>query len=434
MTELKRTVFYDRHVALGAKMVEFGGWEMPVYYPTGIVEEHLAARKGAGLFDVSHMGRFTVRGAGALDFLQHVLSNNAETLNTKETGAQYTFVPTESGGAVDDAYLFRFVENEYLLVVNAANREQDWIHFKTFLEIFEEVELIDQTEEIVMLAIQGPESCNLLEGIVQSGQLPEPRRNAVSTVSISGVEVMVSRTGYTGEPLCFELFVRKVDALMLWDHLVVKGATPIGLGARDTLRLEAGLPLYGHELGEDREGKEIPVMACPLAKFAVSFSPLKGEFVGRAALAKHFEALSKITLRDYSLIAHLPRMIKSIAVTGRGVAREGTKVFKDDMQVGYVTSGTMVPMWAVEGEGLDSGQTDQSLLRSICLAYIDSDVIEDEKVTLEIRGKAVEAVVVACHLRSDTPPYARPILLNHKISATELPSGDVKTNVRRRGY
>jgi len=434
MTKLKRTAFYDRHVALGAKIVEFGGWEMPVFYPTGIVEEHLATRKGAGLFDVSHMGRFIVRGAGAVKFLQHVLSNNAETLNTKETGAQYTFVPTESGSAVDDAYLYRFVEDEYLLVVNAANREEDWIHFQTFLEIFEEVELIDQTEEIVMLALQGPESRNLLEGIVQSGPLPEPRRNAVSIVYISGAEVMVSRTGYTGEPLCFELFVRKDDALMLWDHLVVKGATPIGLGARDTLRLEAGLPLYGHELGKDHEGKEIPIMACPLAKFAVSFSPLKGEFVGRAALAKHFEALSKIFLRDYSLMAHLPRMIKPIAVVGRGVAREGTKVFKDDMHVGYVTSGTMVPLWAVEGEGLSSVQTDRRLLRSICLAYIDSDIIEDEKVTLEIRGKAVTAVVVACHLRSDAPPYARPIVLEHKSPTAELPSGDVKIKVRRLGY
>jgi aminomethyltransferase len=414
MSELKRTVFYDRHVALGAKMVEFGGWEMPVFYPTGIVEEHLATRKGAGLFDVSHMGRFIVRGAGALKFLQHVLSNNSEKLNTKATGAQYTFVPTESGGAVDDAYLYLFVEDAYLLVVNAANREKDCAHFETFLEVFDEVGLIDQTEEILMLALQGPESLSLLEGIIQSGSLPAPKRNAISTVSISGAEVMVSRTGYTGEPFCFELFVSKDHALMLWDHLVVNGATPIGLGARDTLRLEAGLPLYGHELGQDSEGREIPIMANPHAKFAVSFAPLKGEFVGRAALAKQAEALSNLVLGDYSLIAHLPRTIKPVAVEGRGVAREGTKVFKDGRQVGYVTSGTMVPLWVMEGEGPASTQTSRHLLRAICLAYIDSNIAEGEKVTLEIRGKAVNAVVVARHLRNDAPPYARPILLNHK--------------------
>ena len=125
MSELKRTVLHDRHVSLSAKMVEFGGWEMPVFYPTGIVEEHLATRKGAGLFDISHMGRFIIRGTEALPFLQHVLTNNAEAIDPRITGAQYTLIPNERGGAVDDAYLYRFVEDEYLLVVNAANWEKD---------------------------------------------------------------------------------------------------------------------------------------------------------------------------------------------------------------------------------------------------------------------------------------------------------------------
>jgi aminomethyltransferase len=122
MSKLQRTVFFDQHVALGAKIVEFAGWEMPIFYPTGIVQEHLATRKRAGLFDVSHMGRFIFRGAGALRFLQHVLTNNAEALDIRETGAQYTMIPNEAGGAVDDAYLYRFVEEEYLLVVNGSNR------------------------------------------------------------------------------------------------------------------------------------------------------------------------------------------------------------------------------------------------------------------------------------------------------------------------
>ena len=431
MSEIKRTVFYDRHVALDAKMVEFGGWEMPVQYSTGIIKEHLATRRKAGLFDVSHMGRFIIRGAGAVKFLQHVLTNNVEALDVRETGAQYTLIPNETGGAVDDAYLYCFVKGEYLLVVNAANSEKDWKHLQTLLKDFSDVELIDHTEELVMLALQGPMSRKFLGEIIQSGPLPEPFRNAVSTVTIKGSEVKVARTGYTGEPLCFELFASRDNGLMLWDLLLAKGATPIGLGARDTLRLEAGLPLYGHEFGKDPEGKEIPIMACPLTKFAVSFSPLKAEFVGRQALARQFEALSKIISRDYLLISDLPRMIKPIAVEGRGIAREGARVFKSERHVGYVTSGTMIPLWVVEGEGLSSVQTDQYGLRSICLAYVDSDIIEDDKVKIEIRGKAVDAVVVPFHLRTDAPPYARPILFDHQIPAMELHGGDMKAKVHR---
>ena len=424
MSEFLRTVLFDRHVALGARMVEFCGWDMPIFYPAGIVEEHLATRKGAGLFDVSHMGRFIVRGAGALKFLQHVLSNNAEALDIITTGAQYTLLPTETGGAVDDAYLYRFVEKEYLLVVNAVNLKKDWDHLQSFLKDFDDVELTDRTEEIVMLSLQGPKSRELIEKIIESGPFPEPTRNAVSILTISGARVRIARTGYTGEPLCFEFFADRDDGPMLWDLLVAKGATPIGLGARDTLRLEAALPLYGHELGEDPDGKEIPMMACPLSRFAVSFSPLKGDFAGRARLARQHEALKRIISRDYSLIHDLPRVIKPIAVAGRGIAREGSKVFRDDKHVGYVTSGTMVPLWAVEGEGLESAQTDQRRLRSICLGYIDSDIIEDEKLTIEIRGKAVDAVVVRFHMRTDAPPYSRPIIFDHELPAQELPAGD----------
>jgi aminomethyltransferase len=431
MSKLQRTVFYDQHVDLGAKIVEFAGWEMPIFYPTGIVQEHLATRKGAGLFDVSHMGRFIVRGAGALQFLQHVLTNNAEALDIRETGAQYTMIPNEAGGAVDDAYLYRFVEEEYLLVVNGANREKDWKHFQSLLKGFDDVELIDRTKEIAMLAFQGPLSRHVMEDIVQSGPLPEPMRNAVSIVTISGAKVKVARTGYTGEPICFELFAERADGPMLWDLILSKGATPIGLGARDTLRLEANLPLYGHELGEDPEGKEIPIFACPLAKFAVSFSPLKGDFVGRDRLAMQFEAFKRILSRDYSLIHDLPRMSQPIAVAGRGIAREGARVFKGDKHVGFVTSGTMIPMWGVEGEGLESVQTGQQQLRSICVGYIDSDIIEDEKVAIEIRGRVVDAVVVPYHMRGDAPPYARPILFDHELPTTELPAGDAPASARR---
>ena len=430
MNQLQRTLFYERHVAAGAKMVEFGGWEMPVMYPTGIVKEHLSTRKRAGLFDVSHMGRFIVKGRDALKFLQHTLTNNAEALDIRTTGAQYTLIPNETGGAVDDAYLYRFEEDEYLIVVNAANRDKDWEHLQTLLSVNNEIELLDQTEEISMLSLQGPQSRQILQSLISTGELPEPKRNSVGTVSISGADVMVARTGYTGEPLCFELFVGQDNALMLWDRLIEEGASPVGLGARDTLRLEAGLPLYGHELGMDNDGNEIPILACQVAKSAVSFSPLKGEFLGHAPLLMQFEALKGIISRDYSLMAALPRMIRPIAIIERGIARAGSKIFKGKRHIGYVTSGTMVPMWSVEGEGLESAQTDQQELRSICLGYIDSDIIEDERLEIEIRGRVVEAVTVPYHLRSDAPPYARPIVFDHETPSDELPAGDATEKIR----
>ncbi len=430
MNQLQRTLFYERHVAAGAKMVEFGGWEMPVMYPTGIVKEHLSTRKRAGLFDVSHMGRFIVKGRDALKFLQHTLTNNAEALDIRTTGAQYTLIPNETGGAVDDAYLYRFEEGEYLIVVNAANRDKDWDHLQTLLSVTNEIELLDQTEEISMLSLQGPQSRQILQSLISTGELPEPKRNSVGTVSISGADVMVARTGYTGEPLCFELFVGQDNALMLWDRLIEEGASPVGLGARDTLRLEAGLPLYGHELGMDNDGNEIPILACQVTKSAVSFSPLKGEFLGHAPLLMQFEALKGIISRDYSLMAALPRMIRPIAIIERGIARAGSKIFKGKRHIGYVTSGTMVPMWSVEGEGLESAQTDQQELRSICLGYIDSDIIEDERLEIEIRGRVVEAVTVPYHLRSDAPPYARPIVFDHETPSDELPAGDATEKIR----
>ena len=430
MSELKRTVLYERHVALGANRVEFGGWEMPLFYPKGIVEEHLGTRKRAGLFDVSHMGRFTVRGEGAVRFLNHVLTNNAGALDMRMVGAQYTLIPNETGGTVDDAFLYRFSKGEYLLVVNAANTEKDWVHLRKVLQDFPDVELNNRTEEMAMLSLQGPESRRILEGMVDSGSLPEPMRNAVSVATLSGAEVQIARTGYTGEPLCFELFLRREDAAGVWDLLLAKGAAPAGLGARDTLRLEAGLPLYGHELGQDPEGKDMPLFTFPFARVGVSFSPAKGEFTGREALAKQFEALGRIMKRDYSMKTVLPRIIQPVAVAGRGVARSGAGVFKEGKDVGFVTSGTMVPYWVFEGEGLRSVQRGQRQLRSICLACMDCEVLEGDKVTIDIRRKQVDALVVPYHLRSEAPPYARPILWDHAPESKTVPSGEAPYKLR----
>jgi aminomethyltransferase len=277
-TDLKRTVLYDCHIESGAQMVPFGGWDMPVMYGDGILTEHLTTRKGAGMFDVSHMGRYVFRGSRALEFLQFALTNNAAALDAPDNGAQYTFIPTAAGTAVDDAYLYRFIEDEYLLVVNAGNRDKDWAHFQELLQDFNQVEMIDRSDDLAMISVQGPASRRIVEEIIEAGRLPEPARNALSTVTVAGADILLARTGYTGEPLGFELFIPAPEAARIWNRLMGKGAAPVGLGARDTLRLEAALPLYGHELGTDPDGKEIPIFACPLAKFGVSFSELKGDF------------------------------------------------------------------------------------------------------------------------------------------------------------
>ena len=435
MSEPHKTPFYDQHLALDAKMVEFGGWEMPLMYPDGIISEHLNTRRKAGLFDVSHMGRFRIRGKDALPFLQHVLTNNAASIAFypkcgQNVGAQYTLIPTETGGAVDDAYLYRFQKDEYLLVVNAANRDKDWLHFQNFVADFHELQLLDHTGEMAMLSLQGPESRKILQKIISDGQLPEPRRNCVAVVSISGTQVLLARTGYTGEPICFELFMDKDHAPEIWQRLLDEGACPVGLGARDTLRLEAGLPLYGHELGMDPDGREIPILACPIAKPAVSFSPLKGDFVGKSALGKQFEALKNIINHDYTDGTDLPRMVRPIALIERGVARPGSKVFRDGKPVGVITSGTMVPMWMMKGEGLDSVLTDEHRLRAVCLGYVNCDIEVDDPISIDVRGKSISAVVVPFHLRSDAPPYARPILYGHASASTVPHEADTTAKVQ----
>ena len=424
MEPTQKTVFYDRHISLGAKMVEFGGWEMPLQYESGIVQEHLATRKEAGLFDISHMGRFHISGTKALPFLQHILSNNAAALEVGQS--QYTIIPNVRGGAIDDAYLYRFFENEFLLVVNAANRLRDWNHLQTTSEQYDDVHITDLTVEQAMLSLQGPLSKNILQKNIGSGQLPEPLRNHLSINQLMGAEVLVARTGYTGEPIGFELFIKRKDALKVWDLIVDQGARPIGLGARDTLRLEAGLPLYGHELGFDPEGKQIPIFAMGLARLAVSFSPLKGDFIGRTPLELQFRALKKIIARDYRSIADLPRMIQPVALKDKGIARSGDKVFRGPKHIGFITSGTMVPFWKIEGHGLASRLTDEKDMRAIGLALIDSVLNQGDDIEIDVRGKKIKATIVPYHLKSEAPPYARAIVHhNERLQADPASSSSV---------
>ena len=398
MAELYRTSLHGRHVKLGATVVEFGGWEMPVQYPAGIVQEHLATRRRSGLFDVSHMGRFRVAGGDALPFLQQVLTNNAAALNVGE--AQYTMIPNAAGGAMDDAYLYRFFPNEFLLVVNAANRQKDWEHVSAAARGFRSLELADLTWELSMLSLQGPQARAILTAILGSGRLPEPLRNRLSMAEFNGARLLIGRTGYTGEPLGFELFIDAAPAAALWDRLIAEGVQPVGLGARDTLRLEAALPLYGHELGLDPEGREIPIFACGLARIAVSFSPLKSDFVGRGALTRQFEAWRRFAAGDFSRMADLPRVNKPIALIDKGIARAGARVLRGGKPVGFVSSGTMVPYWVSAGSGIDSVQTDDKGMRAIGLALLDSDLSEGAEIEIDIRGKLARAVIVPYHLRN----------------------------------
>jgi len=383
---------------------------MPLQYAGGILQEHLATRKKAGLFDVSHMGRFVLRGSDVPAFLQHVLTNNAATLDVCQS--QYTIIPNASGGAIDDAYLYRFFEDEYLLVVNAANRQKVWKYFQSQLKNFSRVEITDRTNSLAMLSLQGPKAKDIISSIIQSGNLPEPSRNSLSIASINGAKVLIARTGYTGEPICFELFMNCENALAIWDLLVDRDAQPVGLAARDTLRMEAALPLYGHELGIDPEGRQIPVFACGLSRFAVKFSPEKGEFVGRDSLRKQFEARQKFSKGDFSLIDDLPRLIMPVALVGKGIARAGDKVFSGDKHVGYVTSGTMVPYWIWQNVAPDGHPGDEKGMRPIGLALLDSNLKVKDKVEINIRGKNTEALIVSRHLTGQAPRFARPILYN----------------------
>lgn len=408
MTTLHRTIFFQQHEQLNAKLVEFGGWEMPIQYPEGIIAEHLATREKAGIFDVSHMGRLFLKGKDTIAFLQHVLTNNGQALKVGKS--QYTLIQNENGGAIDDAYLYRFKEDEYLLVVNASNREKDLEHLNRVITDFPDVEILDKTFEVAMLSLQGPLSKEILEQIISTGFLPDPARNCLSVVEIEGSEVLLARTGYTGEPIGFELFIGNSKACAIWDLLIQKGAAPIGLGARDTLRLESCLPLYGHELGIDHESNEIPLFASKLSKFAVSFSGLKADFIGKKALQKQHAAFKRILDQNFSDISALPRMVMAVAITGKGIAREGYRVFVKDRHVGYITSGTSVPYRPPAGSGLNGKFGKDLKKRSLALALLDSTLKEGDILEIEIRKKRCEAVVVPGHISSQAPPYVRPLL------------------------
>ena len=391
MSELKRTPLYDAHMAAGATMVDFGGWEMPIQYPEGIVAEHLYDRRHCGIFDVSHMGRLIVEGPDRLAFLQKVLSNNAADLVPGR--AQYCMIPDETGGAVDDAYLYMFTEDNYMVVVNASNTDKDLQHFSKYLPGYD-CTITNITDTDSSIAVQGPDSERILKELSGSDFLTGPKKNDLNELTMEGRSVRISKTGYTGDPIGWELFIDAKEVVWLWNRLIELGAKPTALGARDTLRLEAGLPLYGHELGTDHSGAEIPIFAVSLAKFAVSFVEEKGDFVGKELLLAQKEGGT-------------PKKVFPIALKDRGVMRGGMDVYKNGEHVGWITSGTMVPYYNFDEEG---NILDTTGKRSIGFAYLSSGVTKDDVLEVDVRGKKLKAAVVARHMRQDLPPFGQPVL------------------------
>jgi len=413
---INKTPFHTWHKNHGAHLVNFGGWEMPLNYEPGIFQEHLATRKFGGLFDISHMGRFLISGTGALPFLQYLLTNNAAALEPGQ--AQYTILANNTGGAIDDVYLYRLDESSYLLVVNASNTKNDWAWLQEHKKKFSRVVLEDQTEKIAMVSLQGPRSKSILKNILGEprSRLPDPGRNNLRSARIEGVAVTLSRTGYTGEPLGFELLFPADQALAIWEKIFhvgqKEGILPVGLGARDTLRLEAGLPLYGHEFGIDLTGKEMPILSVGPAKIAVSFSPLKGDYLGKEMLWKQFleiraRHLGRLDVPQENLC--VPRLVFPLAILSEGVARQHFPVYAGDSPVGYVTSGTMVPFWKFAGKGLFFNMGLEYGRRAIALAYLDVSVKEGQKVKISSRGKFLDGQIVRRHLSSEAPPFSRSV-------------------------
>lgn len=356
---LKRTPLYERHIALGARMVEFGGWDMPVQY-SGIIEEHAAVRDAAGLFDISHMGRFIVSGPDAEAFLQHVAT--CDVANIKVGQSNYALLCRPDGGIVDDIFIYH-LPDEYLVVVNASNRQKDWDWLESHANDFDIV-MDDRSERWAMLALQGPAAETLLDQAedVLADDLAYLPFHGVALCRIYGVEGLIARTGYTGED-GFELFFDASHAAPVWDALLGLGAPggvkPCGLGARDSLRFEPCLALYGHEIADDINPYE--------ARLGWVVKLEKGDFIGREALQR-IKAVGP------------ERRLVGFEMVGRGIARGEYPIHSiAGERIGYVTTGMHAPTL---GKPLGLGYVPTAMSSS----GAEFDVI--------IRGKPVRARAV----------------------------------------
>jgi aminomethyltransferase len=345
-----RTPLYDLHVAHKAKIVEFGGWDMPVQF-TGIIDEHTAVRTSAGLFDISHMGRLSFAGPDALDLIQYGYTNNAATM--KDFQVRYGLVCNELGGIRDDVLVYRWPYG-WAMVVNASNRAKivEWLEKQKGSR---QVQMADQTMQSCMVAVQGPKALEICRGLTEAeaGQL---KYYYAAPTRYKGKQCVISRTGYTGED-GIEVMIGEDMAVELWDDLVARGAKPCGLGARDTLRLEAAMPLYGHELTEETNPIE--------AGLAWAVKLDKGDFIGRGPIE--------------TAVAGHERQRVGLELDGKRAAREGSTVESDGRPVGRVTSGSFAP----------------TLQKSIAMAYVErASAAVGTRLQVEIRGDRVAAQVV----------------------------------------
>ena len=360
MTDLKKTPLHEVHRALGARMVSFAGFEMPVSY-SGIIEEHKAVRERVGIFDVSHMGEFIVSGPRAYEFLDRAVTNDCSKLPAD--GVLYTVMCRDDGTAVDDLLVSRIADDRALVVVNAANIDKDYRHMEALLPA-DGVTLENRSDDYGLLAVQGPRARDLLQACETFApardQLAEVGYYRYFRVDTAGGEIIVSRTGYTGE-LGFEIFVPAGSTAALWKELTRHGAdyglSPVGLAARDTLRFEAAFCLYGNELDDETTPLEAGL------KWVVKFNK-QGGFIGKEALAAARES-------------GLKKKLVGLELEGRNIARRDYPVMFGDEVVGRVTSGSFSP----------------SLGKSLCLAYIDADRSDAQEYTIQIRKKQVGARV-----------------------------------------
>ncbi|MEO2074429.1 MAG: glycine cleavage system aminomethyltransferase GcvT [Bacillus sp. (in: firmicutes)] len=357
MTELKRTPLFEVYKEFGGKTIDFGGWELPVQF-SSIKEEHEAVRNRAGLFDVSHMGEIEVKGSDSLHYLQKMMTNDISKI--KNGGAQYTAMCYENGGTVDDLLVYKIEDNHYLLVVNASNIEKDFNWLENHLS--GDVSIENLSETTAQLALQGPLAEQVLQKLTETDLREIGFFKFQQEVSIDGKKALVSRTGYTGED-GFEVYCNSADAEQIWKAMLEagkeEGVLPCGLGARDTLRFESVLALYGQELSPEISPLEAGI------GFAVKLNK-EADFIGKEALKQQKEA-------------GLSRKIVGIEMIDRGIPRHGYPVYKGDVLIGEVTTGTQSP----------------TLKRNIGLALISSEFTGlDTEVEVEIRGKRLKATVV----------------------------------------
>ncbi|MGH8981729.1 MAG: glycine cleavage system aminomethyltransferase GcvT [Acidimicrobiales bacterium] len=351
---MRRTALFDRHVAAGAKLVEFAGWEMPVQYEGGVRQEHLAVREACGIFDVSHMGEIETSGPGALAVLQRLLSNDVAAIPLG--GAQYSVLCREDGGVLDDLFTYRLEADRYLTVTNAANHERDLGWFRAHADDFADVQVTvtDRLDDYAMLAVQGPRARELVQAISDA---PLPPRMTAATKRLAGAEVLVCGTGYTGED-GVELLVAPDDAPALWDELVRRGATPAGLAARDTLRLEACFHLYGNDLSTARGPIEAGLGWCCKENTG---------FIGS-------EAVRAVRERELTRADGTSEKLVAFAIDGPGIARQGNPVIGG----GEVSSGTLSPCLGV----------------GIGMAYVPAArAAVGTRLEIDVRGKIRPAVV-----------------------------------------